>query len=64
MNEIITLHDGLMEVYDLPDGSWRVWFYHGSATKEGDVRIRNIPSKEAALAAAEAWWLEWEGRQA
>lgn len=51
--------DALFQVYECMDGSWRVWFKHGLATKELDVKVRNLPDRNAAIDRANAWWREW-----
>lgn len=49
----------VLEVYPCEDGSWRVWFEHGTSTKECDTKQRNLRSLEEAKAVAERWYREW-----
>lgn len=55
--------NGQIAVYECGDGSWRVWFQHGHATEEADVKKRNIPSREQAIDIANAWWKEWASKE-
>ena len=48
--------DGIINVYDNGDGSWRIYadgFY------EDFRNARDIASREEAVAAANAWWAEY-----
>lgn len=49
----------LFKVYECRDGTWRIYFECGYETSEGDQKIRNIASREEAIAKANTWWAEF-----
>jgi hypothetical protein len=57
-----TVYNGpcdLMQIYECPDKTWRVWFGLGHRTSEADDRKRDIANFEEAAEIAQKWWSEW-----